>query len=196
MFENCTIQIEWSTPLEKIDELESCMNEWLSTEENRWFEPATSIVLQHIDFQRYLEITIGCLHNGYRFPLSYSTAFYSSNFISTWQDWSLRCARKTAFHAAVQYYSRQLGIVGYESPMPIVYGDAETMTYAPPSPGLDEGEMGAYDGVDAGASREHLATAPMKPTLGFLPPVATRTGVNIRQRKSKSRKAILRGMDG
>ncbi|KAF9036045.1 hypothetical protein BDZ89DRAFT_1061875 [Hymenopellis radicata] len=174
MFENCTIQIDWSTPLEKLDELERCMNEWLCTEENRWFEPATSVVLQNIEYQRYLEITIGCLHNG------------------TWQDWGLRCARKTAFHAAVQFYCRQLGIVGYESPMPIVYGDAETMTFVPPSPGLDDGGMGE----EAAASREHLATAPMKPTLGFLPPVATRPGVNIRQRKSKSRKAILRGMDG
>ncbi len=65
MFENCTLQIDWETPLEKLDELERYLNEWLSTEENRWFQPATSIVLQDVTNQRYLEITIGCGHNGY-----------------------------------------------------------------------------------------------------------------------------------
>ncbi|KIY72882.1 hypothetical protein CYLTODRAFT_343298 [Cylindrobasidium torrendii FP15055 ss-10] len=183
MFENCTIQVAWTTPLEKLDELERCMNDWLQTEENRWFAPATSLVLQHIDYQRYLEITIGCLHNG------------------TWQDWGLRCARKTAFHAAVQYFCRQIGIVGYEAPLPIVYGDPDTLVYQPPSPGAGGDEDTPYDGLDGGASRDHLdkvndvATAPAKPTLGFLPPATSRNGGNMRQRKH-SRKAILRAMDG
>lgn len=64
MFENLTMQVEWRTPLEKLDQLEKCLNEWLATEEHRWFDPSTSIGFQHIDFQRYLTITIGIPHNG------------------------------------------------------------------------------------------------------------------------------------
>ena len=41
MFENLTMQVAWRTPLEKLDALEKCVNEWLQTEENRWFEPST-----------------------------------------------------------------------------------------------------------------------------------------------------------
>lgn len=64
MFENLTMQVAWRTPLEALDELEECMNAWLSTEENRWYEPSTSIVLQNIEYQRYMDITIGIGHNG------------------------------------------------------------------------------------------------------------------------------------
>ncbi|KAF9055376.1 hypothetical protein BDZ89DRAFT_18077 [Hymenopellis radicata] len=167
MFENCTLQIGWETPLEKLDELEQCLNEWLSTEENRWFEPATSVVLQNVKNQRHLEITLGFGHNG------------------TWQDWGLRCARKTAFHAAVQYYCRQLGIIdGCEPPRPIVCGDADTMTHVPSSPGLCGGEPVA--------PVEHT-----KSSLGFLPPDARRLARRggLRKRKTKGRKSVLRSMD-
>jgi hypothetical protein len=63
-FENLSMQVAWTTPLTKLDALEKCLNDWLSTEENRWYEPSTNIVLQHISFQRYLELTIGIGHNG------------------------------------------------------------------------------------------------------------------------------------
>ena len=63
-FENLTMQVDWMTPLEKLDALEKCLNDWLSTEQNRWFEPSTSITLQNIAFQRYMELTIGIGHNG------------------------------------------------------------------------------------------------------------------------------------
>ncbi|GLB33413.1 putative mechanosensitive ion channel [Lyophyllum shimeji] len=63
-FENLTMQVAWRTPLEKLDMLEKLMNEWLSTEENRWFEPSTSVVLQQIEFQQYLTVTLGIGHNG------------------------------------------------------------------------------------------------------------------------------------
>ena len=65
MFENLTLQVAWRTPLEKLDQLEKCMNEWLATEENRWFEPNTAVTLQKIDYQRCLEFTMGIVHNGY-----------------------------------------------------------------------------------------------------------------------------------
>jgi hypothetical protein len=58
------LQVAWRTPTEKLDQLEKCMNEWLQTEENRWYEPSTSVTLQHIGYQRYLECTIGIGHNG------------------------------------------------------------------------------------------------------------------------------------
>jgi len=58
------MQVAWRTPLEKLDVLEKCLNEWLATEENRWYEPVTSITFQHIVYQRYLELTIGISHNG------------------------------------------------------------------------------------------------------------------------------------
>lgn len=62
-----TMQVAWRTPLDKLDELERRLNEWLATEENRWFQPTTSIMLQSINFQRSLEITIGIPHNAYGF---------------------------------------------------------------------------------------------------------------------------------
>lgn len=65
--ELCTLQVAWKTPLEKLDALVKCLNEWLSTEENRWYEPNTSVTLQKIEFQRYLEITIGIPHNSFVF---------------------------------------------------------------------------------------------------------------------------------
>ena len=63
-FENVTMQVAWTTPLDKLDALEKKLNDWLSTEPNRWFEPSTNITLQHIAFQRYMELTIGIGHNG------------------------------------------------------------------------------------------------------------------------------------
>lgn len=41
------------------------MNAWLATEENRWFDPSTSVTLQKISFQRHLEVTMGISHNGF-----------------------------------------------------------------------------------------------------------------------------------
>jgi len=66
------MKVAWKTPMEKLDALEACMNEWLQTEEHRWFEPSTSISLQHVHYQRHLELTIGIGHNGC-VPLSLST---------------------------------------------------------------------------------------------------------------------------
>ncbi|CAL1701610.1 unnamed protein product [Somion occarium] len=62
--ENLTMQVAWRTPLEKLDALEECLNEWLSTEQNRWFESSTGVTLQKINFQRHLELTIIIPYNG------------------------------------------------------------------------------------------------------------------------------------
>ncbi|KZS97573.1 hypothetical protein SISNIDRAFT_405172 [Sistotremastrum niveocremeum HHB9708] len=173
--ENLTMQVSWRTPLEKLDALEKCMNEWLATEQNRWFQPSTSVTLSQIDFQKSLVITMGIGHNG------------------TWQDWGLRNARKTAFHAAVNYYCRQLGITCYNSTQPVSLVDslnfqttanlarAEDDQYAIASPTTTE--MPPHSAKD------------MKPSLGFLPPPERRSNLT-RARKSKGKKGILRTMDG
>ncbi|KAI6128463.1 Mechanosensitive ion channel-domain-containing protein [Pisolithus croceorrhizus] len=165
MAEGLTMQVAWRTPLAKLDELEKRLNEWLATEENRWFQPTTSIMLQSINFQRYLEISVAIPHN------------------STWQDWGLTCARRTAFCAAVQHYCRQLGIVCFESPMPIEVADADTQLFTP----APEAEVVFEDasGEGDGAPRN---------LLGFTPPHPA--GSHLRARKSRGRKAAMRTVDG
>ena len=61
--ELCSLSIDWRTPLEKLDELEQCLNGWLAKEKNSWFQPSTGVALQHIKNMRWLEITIGIPHN-------------------------------------------------------------------------------------------------------------------------------------
>lgn len=75
------MQLEWRTPLVKLDALEKSLNEWLATEENRWFEPSTSVVLQHIEYQRFLEVTIGIGHNGYVHSAHNTSPAYTSRVI-------------------------------------------------------------------------------------------------------------------
>ncbi|KAH7869025.1 uncharacterized protein C8R40DRAFT_1177155 [Lentinula edodes] len=212
MYENVTLQLHWRTPLAKLDALEKFLNNWLQTEQNRWFVPSTAIMLQSINFQRYLEVTIGIGHNG------------------TWQDWGLRCARKTAFHAAVQHYTRILGIVCYESTQPIVYNNSSDSpainilndgSVPPPSPGgyggwsgsggyeLEPGPDGGvdivYGGNGTGATAEGTNTmspaaaaalgvgekeSGLKTALGFTPPEGL-VGAHLRARKTKSRKVMV-----
>lgn len=203
--ENLVMQVAWRTPLEKLDALEKALNEWLATEENRWFQPNTSVTLQKISFQRHLEITIGIGHNGYVLLLLqlYSPMLTRFGVFRNWQDWGLRNARKTAFHAAVNYFCRQLGIVAFESPMPIAYADQDTLDWAPGSPTpydeeygseeppLPQPHMPAAGGVSAGEKQKMT-------WMGFAPPSDRPIPGALRARKSKSRKAMLRtmGADG
>ncbi|ETW84480.1 Mechanosensitive ion channel [Heterobasidion irregulare TC 32-1] len=139
-FENLTMQVAWRTPLAKLDALERCLNEWLAREENRWFMPSTSVTLQKIDFQRHLEITIGIGHNG------------------TWQDWGLRQARKTAFHAATQYYCRQLGIVAFEAALPVAWAHDR------------DGERGVLARADEDGDSQHSPRSPRAASFADAPP--------------------------
>ncbi|KAH0587104.1 hypothetical protein H2248_005921 [Termitomyces sp. 'cryptogamus'] len=115
---------------------------------------------------------------------------------TTIQDWDLRNKRKTAFHAAVQYYCRQLEITFYESVIPIVYADAKAQKYTPPSrlPTTDSLAVPVESTsiLDAG---EDPNAEPMKPLLGFLPPMSTRSLAHLKTRKSRSRKAAMRGVE-
>ncbi|KAG2345149.1 hypothetical protein BDR05DRAFT_909272 [Suillus weaverae] len=175
MAEACTIQVAWRTPQAKLDALEEKLNTWLSTEENRWFQPTTSVVLQNISYQRYLECTIGISHN------------------STWQDWGLRNTRRTAFHAAVQYYCRELGITACGAPMPITYADANMQQYNVSQEAVLPDIFS--DIQSPGSHRSPHASR--KSFLGFTPPwdQGTRlTRAHTRVRKGKSRKAAVRGV--
>ena len=208
------MKVSWKTPMEKLDALEVCMNEWLQTEERRWFEPSTSIAFQHIHYQRHLELTIGIGHNGYD-PATFSTrgAYVKFYIYSNWQDWGLRLARKTAFHAAVQYFCRQLGIVAAESPIPLVYANRDTQMWENPDfvpPELD-------DGSSVINMQQQQPTSPRSPTipwapahpsglapghgskekvswLGFEPP--TNQPSALRARRAKSKKAVMRSQMG
>ncbi|KAG9317165.1 hypothetical protein JVU11DRAFT_1357 [Chiua virens] len=157
MVELLTMQVAWRTPLEKLDALEKHLNEWLATEEKRWFQPTTSIILQNISFQRHLEITITIPHNS---------------------DWGLHNTRRTAFHAAVQHYCRQLDIAAQESPLPLVYLDSDVQVETPAKPGTEYRSQNQL-GVEGSF-------------LGFTPP--EQRGSQLRARKTKSRKAALQGI--
>ncbi|TRM68478.1 Mechanosensitive ion channel-domain-containing protein [Schizophyllum amplum] len=173
MFENLEMQVSWDTPMSKLDELEKMLNEWLATEQNRWFDPSTMIVLQHFDYQRYIELTIGIGHNG------------------TWQDWGLRMARKTAFHAAVQYFCNQLDITCYNATIPVVYADPVTQQYVPEyNDPAGEGE----DAAEEVAEEQQQPQSEVKTMLGFKPPASVHTSHMLRARKSRSRKGAARGV--
>jgi hypothetical protein len=199
-FENCTLQIAWRTPLSKLDQLEACLNEWLSTEENRWFEPGTSIMLQKIEYQKYLELTIGMPHN--RSVLSRPEADPVAHWAidSNWQDWGAKVTRKTAFHAAVNHYTKALGIEGLEAPIPIVWGEGSALpdlsSYAPQPPheSTTTGEDTA--GYDAGEEAEDdeaddIVPETIKPIMGFVPPPVQRNNT-IRARKASRKKGMVR----
>ena len=199
--------------MEKLDALEGCMNEWLQTEEHRWFEPSTTIALQHIHYQRHLELTIGIGHNGYD-PFSSTSHNTTGTYVKTrvysnWQDWGLRLARKTAFHAAVQYFCRHLGIAAAESPIPIVFADRDTQMWE--NPDFVPSDM------DDGSSVVNMQqpTSPRSPTmpwtpahssglapehghkvswLGFEPPTDQPSA--LRARKAKSKKGVMRSQMG
>ncbi|KAF7313443.1 EF-hand domain-containing protein [Mycena chlorophos] len=181
MYESLTMQCAWRTPLEKLDALEAAVNKWLSTEENRWFVPSTGVTLQSINFQRYLEFTMAIGHNG------------------TWQDWNLRSARKTAFHAAVQHYCRELGIECYNSPQPVIWTDPTVIlppyqtpaspSLGDPSPSLASGAASEKD-VALGASSTFKAPT----TLGFTPPHAD--SATLLRARTHGKKAAMRAAGG
>ena len=110
---------------------------------------------------------------------------------SNWQDWALRGTRKTAFHAAVQYYCHQLGIIGYEAPLPVVYADPDTKTYKPTtSPNKNDLSPPISDPTPPHTRRRGMAQD-KTPVLGFLPPPADHSSHLMRARKTKKRKAAV-----
>ena len=108
--------------------------------------------------------------------------------------------RRTAFHAAVNYYSRQLGITLCNAPVPLAWADRET------------GELLAPDGAAEPLADEEADVPPESPAaepvdsskkektvwLGFHPPREDGIPSGMRPRKARSRKAMLQafGADG
>jgi hypothetical protein len=184
--------------MEKLDALEACMNEWLQTEEHRWFEPSTSVTFQHIHYQRHLEFTMGIGHNGCVLldpSTSENTAelTWGCAFRSTWQDWGLRLARKTAFSAAAQYFCRQLGIIAAESPVPVVYADRDTQMWEPDA---DDGSSVINMQQQPGSPRSPTSPRHKEKLswLGFQPP--TNQPSALRARRAKSKKSVMRSQMG
>ena len=135
--------------------------------------------------------------------------------LSNWQDWNLRCTRKTAFHAAVQYYCRELGIIAYEAPLPVVYANPDTNTYNPTT-NPDKGDLfpsspyltspsspyplspsspyplsPSSPNPTSSRTKQHGMAQVGKPVLGFLPPPADVSSHLMRARKIKKRKAAV-----
>ena len=101
--------------------------------------------------------------------------------------------RKTAFHAAVNYYCRQLGIVLYNTPIPLAFADRDTHEII--TPGDEEVEPPESplppDRKDDGSSVHHKEKD-RSTMLGFLPPREDGIPSGMRPRKAKSRKAMNR----
>lgn len=128
-----------------------------------------------------------------------------------WQDWGLRLARKTAFSAAVRYFSRQLGIVAAESPIPIVYANRESEKWenadlvqsdaddgssvinvqnptSPRSPKTPWAPVHSSGLAHGNGSKEKVSW------LGFEPPTDQPSA--LRARRAKSKKSALRSQMG
>jgi len=123
---------------------------------------------------------------------------------SNWQDWCLRNSRKTAFHAAVHHYCRQLGIVGSEAPIPIVYAGPVTQRHTPRhTAGFEVDDEPRTPTLDTSPSPGHqeeaedgeLMAKDVKSLLGFVPP-SSLTHRATRVRKSKSRKENVGATNG
>ncbi|KAG8992340.1 hypothetical protein FRB94_011709 [Tulasnella sp. JGI-2019a] len=175
MAENLEMQVNWRTPQSKLDALEKRLNEWIDSDEKRWFKPGTSISFSKIEFQRSLYLTIGIGHNG------------------TWQDWNLRLARKTAFNAAVQYFCRELNITCSASPQPVVFVDHDS---AGPYHHEEEEEFNEpptpRSGITpAGPAAVQLPEA-RHPMLGFLPP----HGANHLRARRSNKKRLMGAAEG
>jgi len=123
-------------------------------------------------------------------------------------------ARKTAFHAAVQYFCLHIGIAAAESPIPLVYADRDARMWENPDfvPDPDDGSS-----VVNMQQQQQQPTSPRSPTmpwapahpsglapghgprekvswLGFEPP--TNQPSALRARRAKSKKAVMRSQMG
>lgn len=113
-----------------------------------------------------------------------------------WQDWGLRWTNRTAFQAALLYFTRELGITYSCSAQPISYwqedleqppisdaGSELDELKSPLSPVPQEGEPDA----NAPAASE---SSQKQPLLGFLPP----EGSKMRRRRGQSHKRNMQGI--
>ncbi len=109
------------------------------------------------------------------------------------RDWGLHNTRKTAFHAAVNYYCRQLGIVAYNTPIPLAYVHPETLEIVAGPDTVTAGDDDA-EPADADVPPSPGPDTDRKPVtvLGFTPPREDGIPSGMRPRKAKSKKAMAR----
>lgn len=103
-----------------------------------------------------------------------------------------RWNRRTAFHAALIHYTKELGITYYNSLQPIRYWQEDLD--APPIMDDDDGDdlddlRSPLSPID-GNSQIPAPMPPAQPLLGFLPP----EGSTVRRRKGRSRKTNMAGV--
>lgn len=170
-FENATLQVGWNTSLEQLDELEKKMNNWLQKDEKRMFAPSTAVVLQNFNYMRYIEITIGMLHR------------------ENWQDWGERWNRRTAFHAALLHYCKEVGITFVNSLQPVQYfqDDLDQPPIEDDNDDLDD-MRSPISPVDGESQIPN--PAPVQTLMGFLPP----EGSTMRRRKGFSKRKNMAGV--
>ncbi|KAG6849953.1 hypothetical protein H0H93_003325 [Arthromyces matolae] len=170
-----TMQVTWRTPWEKLELLEKHMNEWLSTEENRWYAPSTSVVLQHIEYQRYMTLTMGISHNGRCVDVLLSELGSSQQ-----EENCLSRSGAILLSPTGHHILRVTHPTKPELPRPPASPSWLTADAEDPTPSLD--------------AKAPSQAEPVRPLLGFLPPVGTRTS-HLRSRRTRSRKAAMRGLD-
>lgn len=124
---------------------------------------------------RAIEITVGMAHR------------------ANWQNWGERWEHRTAFHAALLHFSKELGITYVASPQPVQYWqedlDAEPIYDDDDLLGDDlRSPLSPADGNGGGEVPAPLP--PPQPLLGFLPP----EGSTMRRRKGLSRKKMMAGV--
>ncbi len=103
------------------------------------------------------------------------------------RDWGLRNARRTAFHAAVNYYCRQLGIMSYNSPIPVAFTDEDTLAFTA-TPADEDVEPPESPMAPEHADRKESKRV----VLGFQAPPEDGIPSGMRPRRSKrSKKAML-----
>lgn len=93
--------------------------------------------------------------------------------------------------AAAQFYCNQLEITHYESNQPVLLADTDgNAPFSPLTPPLHSAAMSSNFPKDDGVVE---VPQMVKPRFGFVPPPDKRTTI-VRMRKSKLRKANVRGM--
>lgn len=136
------------------------------------FAPSTSIVLQHFDYMRYMEITIGMAHR------------------TNWQGWGERWDRRTAFYAALLHYTKELGITCNASAQPVQYwqDDLEADAIYEDDEDIDDARspISPVEGGDLNPPSAH----PIPNLMGFVPP----EGSKMRRRKGHSRRRNMAGV--
>ena len=108
-----------------------------------------------------------------------------------WQDWGARWDRRTAFHAALVHYTKELGITFVNAAQPVSYWQADL-----DEPVVEDDDADDMDDLRSplspvdGANEIPAPIPPAQPLLGFLPP----EGSKMRKRKGHSKKKAMLGI--